>query len=168
MEIKLIVDNNVGKLARWLRMMGYDTLLFKQKNDSKMIKTALHENRVILTRDTQLMKRRVITSGKLKAMLITQDDPKAQLQETAANLNLSYFFSPFSLCLECNHRLIPRDKEEVRNLVPPYVFKTQNQYMECPVCHRIYWQGTHWQAMTRELKILQGGTIEIVTPNELI
>lgn len=168
MEIKFIVDNNVGKLARWLRMMGYDTLLFKQKNDSKMIKIALHENRVILTRDTQLMKRRVITSGKLKAVLITQDDPKAQLQETAANLNLSYSFSPFSLCLECNQRLIPRDKEELRNLVPPHVFKTQNQYMECPVCHRIYWQGTHWQAMTRELKILQGGTIEIVTPNELI
>ncbi|MBN2187514.1 MAG: Mut7-C RNAse domain-containing protein [Dehalococcoidia bacterium] len=157
MEIKFIVDNNVGKLARWLRMMGYDTLLFKKKNDSKMIRIALRENRVILTKDTQLMKRRVITSGKLKAVLITQNDPKAQLQATVGNLNLSYFFSPFSLCLECNQRLMPRDKKEVQNSVPPYVFKTQNQYMECPVCHRIYWQGTHWQAMTRELKILQKG-----------
>jgi len=154
METRFIVDNNVGKLARWLRMMGYDTLLFKQKDDSKMIKIALNENRVILTRDAQLMKRRLVTNGKLKAMLIKQDDPKAQLQETVKNLNLSYLLRPFSLCLECNQPLIPRDKEEVQNLVPPHVFETQTQYMECPLCHRLYWQGTHWQAMIKELKKL--------------
>ena len=152
MEIKFIADNNVGKLAKWLRIIGYDTLLFKQKDDGKMIKIALKENRVILTKDTQLMKRRLVADGKLKAMLIEQDDPKAQLQETVKILNLSSHFRPFSLCLECNHMLIPRNKEEVENSVPPYVFKTQNQYTECPVCHRIYWQGTHWQAMVKELK----------------
>lgn len=134
--------------------MGYNTLLFKQKDDSQMIKIALNEKRVILTRDTQLMKRRLVTDGKLKAMLITQDDPKAQLQEAVKNLNLDYLFRPFSLCLECNQPLIPRDKEKVQNLVPPYVFKTQNQYMKCPLCHRIYWQGTHWQAMIKELREL--------------
>ena len=154
MEIRFIVDNNVGKLARWLRMMGYDTLLFKQKDDSKMIKIALNENRVILTRDAQLMKRRLVTNGKLKAILIKQSDPKAQLQETVKNLNLSYLLRPFSLCLECNQPLISRDKEEVQNLVPPHVFETQTQYMECPQCHRLYWQGTHWQAMIKELKKL--------------
>ena len=154
MEIRFIADNNVGKLARWLRVMGYDTLLFKQKDDNKMIKIALSEDRVILTRDAQLMKRRLVTDGKLKAMIITQDSPREQLQETVKKLNLSYHFNPFSLCLECNHALIPRSKEEMQNLVPPCVFKTQNQYMECPVCHRIYWQGTHWQAMIKELKNL--------------
>jgi len=158
MGIKFIVDNNVAKLARWLRVMGYDTLLFKQKDEDKMIKIALHEDRMILTRDTQLMKRRLVTNGKLKAMLITQDDPKAQLQETVRKLNLSYHFKPFSLCLECNQTLIPRSKEEVQNLVPPCVFKTQNQYTECPVCHHIYWQGTHWQAMIKELKNLEEAT----------
>ena len=154
MEIKFIADNNVGKLARWLRVIGYDTLLFKQKNDNKMIKIALSEDRIILTRDTQLMKRRLVTNGKLKAMIIKQDDPKEQLQETVKKLNLSYHFKPFSLCLECNQALILRSKEEVLNLVPPHVFKTQNQYMECPACHRIYWQGTHWQAMIKELENL--------------
>ena len=157
MEIKFIADNNVGKLARWLRVVGYDTLLFKQKDDTKLIKIALSQGRVILTRDTQLMKRRLVTNGKLKAMIITQDDPKEQLQETVKKLNLSYHFKPFSLCLECNQALIPRSKEEVKNLVPPYVFKTQNQYVECPVCHRIYWQGTHWQAMIKELNALCQG-----------
>jgi uncharacterized protein with PIN domain len=156
MEIKFIADNNVGKLARWLRVMGYDTLLFRQKDDDEMIKIALSENRVILTKDAQLMKRRLVTNGKLKAMIIEQDDPATQLREAVKNLSLSYHFKPFSLCLECNHPLMPRTKEEVQNLVPPYVFKTQNEYMECPTCHRIYWQGTHWQAMVKQLRNLQG------------
>lgn len=157
MEIKFIVDNNVGKLARWLRMIGYDTLVFKEKDDARMIKIALSDHRVILTRDTQFMRRRLVTNGKLKAILIMQDNPKVQLQEITKTLDLNYHFRPFSLCLECNQQLIPRGKEEVQNLVPPYVFKTQNQYMECPVCHRVYWQGTHWQAMAEELKNLAEG-----------
>jgi uncharacterized protein with PIN domain len=155
MEVKFIADNNVGKLARWLRLIGYDTLLFKLKNDSQMIKTALSENRVILTKDTQFMKRRLVTNGKLKTTLIRQDDPKLQVQEVVKTLNLNYHFKPFSLCLECNRALIARDKEEVQDLVPARVFETQTQYTQCPSCHRIYWQGTHWQAMVQKLQDLQ-------------
>jgi len=154
MGITFIVDNNVGKLARWLRVIGYDTLLFKEKDDSKMIELALNEGRVILTRDTQITKRRLVTDGKLKAILIKHDKPKAQLRETVKALNLNYYFRPFSLCLECNQMLIPRSREEVQNLVPPRVFETQEQYMECPSCRRIYWQGTHWRAMVKELREL--------------
>jgi len=106
MEVKFIADNNVGKLARWLRLIGYDTLLFKQKNDGQMIKTALSEDRVILTKDSQFMKRRLVTSSKLKAILIKRDDPKLQVQEVVQTLNLNYHFKPFSLCLECNQVLI--------------------------------------------------------------
>jgi uncharacterized protein with PIN domain len=155
MEVKFIADNNVGKLARWLRLIGYDTLLFKLKDDSQMIKTALSENRVILTKDTQFMKRRLVTNGKLKTTLIRQDDPKLQVQEVVKTLNLNYHFKPFSLCLECNRALIARDKEEVQNLVPARVLETQTQYTQCPSCHRIYWQGTHWQAMVQKLQDLQ-------------
>jgi len=154
MEIKFIADNNVGKLAKWLRVVGYDTLLFKEKDDVKMIEIAFSEGRAILTKDAQIIKRRLVTDGKLKAILIRHDDPKAQLRETVKTLNLNYHFRPFSLCLECNQMLIPRSKEEVQDLVPTHVFKTQEQYMECPSCHRIYWQGTHWQAMARELREL--------------
>lgn len=154
MEIKFIADGNVGKLARWLRVIGYDTLLFKEKNDRKMIEIALKEGRVMLTKNSQIMKRRLVTNGKLKAIHIKHDEPKAQLQETVKTLNLDYHFKPFSLCLVCNQKLVPRSKEEVRNLVPPRVFKIQEQYMECPLCHRIYWHGTHWQAMVKELRNL--------------
>ena len=155
MEIKFIADNNVGKLARWLRLIGYDTLLFKPKDDARMIKTALSDDRVVLTKDTQLMERRLVTNGELKAILIRHDDPKTQIQEVVKALNLNYHFKPFSLCLECNQTLVPRGKEEVQSLVPPHVFETQTQYTECPACHRIYWQATHWQAMVKKLQDLQ-------------
>jgi len=67
-------------------------------------------------------------------------------------LNLDYHFNPFSLCLRCNQKLVRRDKEEMRDLVPPRVFEIQEQYTECPSCRRIYWHGTHWQAMVGELE----------------
>jgi uncharacterized protein with PIN domain len=151
-EIKFIVDNNVGKLAKWLRIMGYDAVLFSGDDDGKMVKIALAENRVILTKDNQLMKRRLVTSGRLKAVLIKDDDVELQLRQVVKTLNLDFHYKPFSVCLECNRRLQKKNKDEVRELVPPCVFKTHDLYMECPSCHRLYWRGTHWQAMTRELE----------------
>lgn len=152
MEVKFIVDNNVGKLAKWLRIMGYDALLFTAKDDGEMIKIALSQDRVVLTKDTQVMKRWLVTSGRLKAILIEDDNPKVQLRQLVDVLNLDCQFRPFSLCLECNEKLVERGRDEVRDLVPPYVFKTQSQYMQCPLCHRVYWRGTHWQAMSKELE----------------
>lgn len=148
---RFIVDHNVGKLAKWLRMMGYDTLFFNGSDDSAMIAAALAEGRVILTRDTGIIKRRLVTSGKLKAVLLTSYEPALQMKQVIAALNLDIYFRPFSTCMECNGILVKRSREQVRERVPPYVFKTQNQYMECPACHRIYWRGTHWQAMKRKL-----------------
>ena len=151
-NLKFIVDNNVGKLAKWLRIMGYDTLFFNGSNDSRMVAIALAEERVILTRDTQIMKRRVVTSGRLKAILIQNDEPEQQMHQVIDSLHLDWRSKPFTICLECNQPLIEKSKQQVKDLVPPYVFQTQNQYMECPKCHRIYWRGTHWQAMTEKMK----------------
>ncbi len=148
---KFIVDNNVGKLAKWLRMMGYDTLFFNGSNDSRMIAIALAEGRVVLTKDTQIMKRGVITKGRLKAILPQSDEPELQMRQVIDSLNLDCQFKPFSICLECNQPLEEKSKERVEGLVPPYVFQTQNQYMQCPGCHRIYWRGTHWQRMREKL-----------------
>ncbi len=155
--LRFIVDHNVGKLARWLRMMGYDTLFFNGDDDSRMVAIALREGRVILTRDTQIMKRGVVTSGRLKAILIEWEKPEQQIRQVMKSLNLDCQLEPFSLCLECNQPLEERSKEEVKDRVPPYVFQTQEQYMECPACHRIYWRGTHWQEMTRKLEELGKG-----------
>jgi len=157
-EIKFIADNNVGKLAKLLRMLGYDTLFFSQRDDNEMIRIALKESRVILTRDTQIMERRLVQDGKLKVILIRQDNPKVQLHETIRTLNLQYF-RPFSLCLECNQALISRRKEDVQNLVPVRVLNRQSRYTECPLCHRIYWEGTHWQAMVKKLEDVGMGNV---------
>ena len=137
--------------------MGYDTLFFDGSDDSRMIATALAEGRVILTKDTQIMRRRVVTQGQLKAILIKSDEPEQQMRQVIDTLNLDCQFGPFTICLECNQPLLERSKEEVKELVPPHVFQTQNQYVECPTCHRIYWRGTHWQAMTKKLKKFMNG-----------
>jgi uncharacterized protein with PIN domain len=158
METRFIADNNVGKLARWLRLIGYDTVLLRQKDDAQMIKMALADNRVILTKDAQFTKRRLVTSGTLKTVHIEQDDPEVQVRAVVETLSLDYGFKPFSRCLECNRALVARDKEEVKALIPAHVFETQTQYTQCPACHRIYWPGTHWRAMGKKLKDLQAGT----------
>ena len=147
-----IVDHNVGKLTRYLRMMGYDAVFFNGEHDGQMVAIARREGRIILTKDTQVMRRRVITQGEVRALLIKGDRPQAQLKQVIAAFHLNPRLDPFSRCLECNQPLIERSQAEVKDRVPPYVFQTQSQYMECSACHRIYWRGTHWTAMTQMLK----------------
>jgi len=157
MRPKFIVDTNVGRLARWLRMMGYDTLFINEIDDKGLVSIGLKEKRVVVTKDTHIMERRVVTSGKLKVLLVRGDDTKAQLRQVVKAMNLDPESNQFTLCLECNQPLIRRKKAEVKDLVPPYVFQMQSQYVQCPSCHRIYWQGTHWQRMKRELETLMEG-----------
>ena len=151
MEARFIVDTNVGKLAKWLRIMGYDTLFINGIDDARLIDIALREGRVVLTKDTHIMRRRVVVRGQLKAILIKDDGVKEQLSQVVETLNLDSRIKAFSRCIECNQPLVTKEREEIRDLVPPYVFQTQNQYMQCPTCHRIYWRGTHWDRMNSEL-----------------
>lgn len=150
--MKFLVDSNVGRLARWLRIAGFDTLFINGIDDNRLVRIALSEGRVLLTKDTQIMKRRLVTSGRLKVILIESDEVKAQLHQVVKTLNLSNQLRPFTICLECNQPLVPKEREEIKGLVPPYVYQTKTQYMQCPNCQRIYWQGTHWQRMSKELE----------------
>lgn len=135
-------------------MMGYDSVFFNGDDDSKMVKQALAEGRIILTRDTGMMRRRAISGGRVKAVLIESEEPERQMQQLINVIDLKGQSRPFSLCLECNQPLEGRSREEVAGRVPPYVYRTQTQYMECPDCHRIYWRGTHWEAMARKIEKL--------------
>ena len=132
-------------------MMGYDTIFFNGDDDGQMVATAQKENRVILTKDTQVMKRKVIIGGRVKAILITDDRPEVQIRQVISTLNLDPQFKPFTICLECNRLLKEISREQVKDRVPEHVFRTQSQYMECPGCHRVYWRGTHWRVMTDKL-----------------
>jgi uncharacterized protein with PIN domain len=157
-ELRFIIDHNVGKLVRWLRMLGFDSLFFNREDDSDMVKQALAEGRIILTRDTGIMKRRVIIQRRLKAILIKSEEPEKQIRQLMAELDIRDRSRPFTLCLECNRPLVARIPTEVRDRVPPYVYKTQTKYVECPACHRVYWRGTHWAAMLHKLENLTGQT----------
>ena len=151
-DLRFIVDLNVGRLARWLRMMGYATLLFDHGEDYRMIRIALDQARIIITRDTRIMERRVITSGRLRAILVNGDRPEEQMHQ---------------MMEQCNQPLVARSKEDVADRVPPYVFQTQEQFVECPACRRVFWKGTHWQAMTRKLRrFIQGQPGQSTGPGE--
>lgn len=152
---RFIVDANVGRLAKWLRMMGYDALLFRGEDDGEMVMAAKAEGRIILTRDTKVVQRRPVASGKVRAVLLVNEDPEEQLREVVRSLGLRWRMAPFTVCVEDNQRLEPRSREELRGALPAYVYRTQEQYMQCPACGRIYWRGTHWKAMEDRLRRLE-------------
>jgi uncharacterized protein with PIN domain len=153
-ELRFIVDENVGKLARWLRMMGYDSVFFTGEDDSQMVRQAIGEDRILLTRDTGIMKRRVVSTGRLKAILFTSEEPEQQMRQLMVAFNLKEQSHPFTICLECNQPLEEVAPADVKDRVPPYVYKTQTRYVECPACRRVYWRGTHWAAMLHRLEKL--------------
>ena len=152
---RFIVDANVGRLARWLRIMGYDALFLPGVEDADLVRLALAEGRAILTRDRLVMRRRAIASGRVSALLIGGDRLGEQLRQVveAYGLNAS---GGFSRCVECNEPLVTVERGEARGRVPDYVFATQETFVECPSCTRLYWRGTHWRNMVRELATVGG------------
>jgi uncharacterized protein with PIN domain len=152
--MKFIVDHNVGKLVKWLRMLGYDTEFFTGDDDWRMVITALRQDRILLTKDSGIMKMGVVSGGKVRAVFIESDNAEEQIRQVSSTVDLDFHTGLFTRCMECNSLLERRSIDEVKDRVPPYVFKTQDEYMECPSCRRIYWKGTHWLAMNDKLRNL--------------
>lgn len=152
-----MVDSNAGKLSRWLRLIGYDTEYFSAGPDKEMIDRARSEDRIVLTRDTRILRRRAIVNGQVKALLLKDDDPENQLKQVVNAFNLDYSHKPLSLCLECNRTLVAVTPQEAHDLVPPHVFQAHKEFFRCPVCRRIYWAGSHKRSMEAKLKKLMHG-----------
>jgi len=155
-----IIDQNVGKLAKLMRLLGFDSFFFTGENDSQMVNLALFEKRIILTRDTHILERRLVTKKRVRAILIKTDKPELQITQVVQELGLQNQLLPFTLCLECNRPLRPIAKDLISARVPPYVFQTQNEFVECPGCLRVFWKGTHWNAMLQRLNKLAGNLEE--------
>ena len=154
--LRFIVDVNVGRLVTWLRAMGYDTLYIPQIEDNDLIRIAYKEGRTVVTRDTHLAERRLVTTGRLNLVLIRDHDLEGQIRQLAQDLALTSD-SAFSLCLRCNETLTSLPREEARPRVPDYVYRTQKGFEECAQCRRVYWRGTHWSNMRKDLaRILEG------------
>jgi len=149
---RFVADGNVGRLARRLRMLGFDALFAHPIADDELVAIAAREGRVLLTRDTYIFHRRVVFDGEVRALLITKDDVREQLRQVIRALNLRPPFAVFSRCLECNEPLAPATREEVASEVPPYILRTQPAFTRCPRCRRVYWAGTHREHMLREVE----------------
>jgi uncharacterized protein with PIN domain len=148
LQKKFIADEMVGKLARLMRMLGFDTLYFKQIEDSDLIDISLKEKRTIVTRDTKLIERVMVQDY----ILVEDDNPKRQLIEFLNKSRLQPDDSNFlNRCLECN--AIPEHipKEKIKDQVWPYTFQTHEEFKICPECRRVYWEGDHVKAMRKKL-----------------
>lgn len=152
METRFFADAMLGKLARWMRTLGYDVLYETGIDDTELLLKAAEEGRIVLTRDTLLMKRRL---AKGRAVFIESGDLSGQLRQVAEMFPIEKD-KLLTRCLRCNALLSRVAKEAVKEKVPSYVFSTQNEFSICPACNRVYWGATHRERMLEELKRLLG------------
>ena len=137
---KFIVTGEVGRLARWLRLLGFDCIFFDRQKKKDLIIESLREDRIILTRETRLSR----FSG-VRMVHIESDFVEKQLVQVMRNLRLKVDRKRmFTRCVECNTLTVKAQKEKIKSKVPPYVYKTQTEFMRCPNCEKIYWKGTHF------------------------
>ncbi|MGH7962818.1 MAG: Mut7-C RNAse domain-containing protein [Candidatus Binatia bacterium] len=149
---RFLADRMLGKLARWLRILGYDTAYLPQLSPEGVMREGRRQGRVILTRDTRLLRRK----GMPPFVFVHSDRFREQLRQVVDTLQLAPLPSPalFSRCIKCNRVLEEVAKDEVREQVPEYVWQTQIEFHRCPECHRLYWGATHRDHVREELRRL--------------
>lgn len=145
---RFVLDVHLGKLAKALRMLGFDTLYSNSYDDSSLCRISHDHHRIILTRDRELLKRSMISHG----YCLRSDQPMEQLLEVLRRFDLRKKIRPFSRCLRCNSLLQDIDREQAAASVPEYVQRTCDRYKTCPKCGRIYWRGSHWEHMKSVLE----------------
>lgn len=144
----------LGRLARWLRTLEYDTAYEKVVTDDTLIERVLAEHRWLLTRDRNLAQRKVLQD---RHTLIVSDRLQDQLRQLQSelSLNLDLTDSTASRCASCNSLLAEISREEAACKVPSYVASLQPRFVQCPSCERIYWPGTHWTHLLASLQELR-------------
>lgn len=147
--MKFVADKMLGKLAKWLRIIGQDVTYGPHLSGYGLIRAARREGRLILTRDRSVAKK-----SPPEYLMIQSDRFRDQLKQVVQACRLDPVKNPFTQCLECNTLLDPIPKNSVQGKVPPYVFSTQERFSFCRKCQRIYWPATHQQRMLEELKTL--------------
>jgi uncharacterized protein len=151
-ETKFLLDAHLGKLAAYLRMLGFDAAYDNTAADAELVRAASEQQRILLTRDRGLLKQTALTHG----YLVRQTNSRRQLAEILARFDLARSAQPFTRCMTCNGVLQPVAKEQVRPLLPPraVVFET---FRRCTGCGRIYWKGSHYRRMRGWIEELTGG-----------
>ncbi len=141
MSVRFLVTEECGRLARWLRLMGYDTAIGPTKSLTELYRWAYNEGRIVVTRN-----RKVGASCLFRVIQLTSTERDAQLRQITQELRLPVHEAQFfSRCDVCNVPVQPIAKTQVKDRVPPYVYTHQEAFHACPSCQRIYWAATHWQ-----------------------
>ncbi len=147
--MKFICDDNLGRLAKWLRTLGYDTLFYPTISDQELVKKALDEGRTILTRDNDLIGMKSVQDY----LLITSDQHLEQLKQVIKHFKLKKDEEKlFTRCLVCNTLLEEIEKEKIKDRLYPYVYKTQDHFVHCSSCDKIFWPATHIEHIKEKLR----------------
>lgn len=134
-----VADGHLGRLAAYLRMLGFDTWYERYADDALLAFVSAKEHRVLLTRDVGLLKRREVDQG----FCVRCDKPHEQLRQVTRRFGLNSHFAPFTRCMACNGSLHPVQKREVQDLLPPHTRETKDEFSRCRSCGKIYWRGSH-------------------------
>ena len=156
--MKFVVDCMLGKLAKWLKILGFDSRFFSRIEDEELLSVAAQEERVLLTRDNGLMQR--AAKADVQALFVEHEDWRQQLTQVLDAFELRDKIRPYSRCVECNQALKKISRDKAKNLVTPFVLETASGFALCPQCHRAYWQGTHHQEMEYTIEQLLENEIE--------
>lgn len=151
-----LADPPLGKLAKWLRVMGYNTLYFRRADPNLLMEKAQGEGRVVLTRSIDLRNR--LVDARLSHLFIQSDHLPDQLRQVDAAFPLLAAARPFTRCLACNEKLQAVSKEATEGRVPDFVYQTHEAFVECPCCQKIYWPGTHHRRMEEKVRAWLGPT----------
>ncbi|HEX9022616.1 MAG TPA: Mut7-C RNAse domain-containing protein [Geobacteraceae bacterium] len=151
-----MADAMLGKLARWLRILGCDVEYFPEIDDTELVERALKSGRLILTRDILLTRRR---KARENHFFVTGDHFRDQLRQVVEHFAIDPGGRFLTRCLRCNAVLEEMEREAAAGRVPPYVHATQREFRICPSCGRIYWQGTHRERMVKETEEMLGRRI---------
>ncbi len=142
-RLRFIADAHLGGLARFLRMLGFDTRYDNAFYDSEVRRIAAGEDRIVLTRDRALLKCADVTHG----CFVHARKPEEQIREIVQRLQLEHEARPFTLCLTCNAPLEPVAKSAVVDRIPPKAAEFYERFSTCRVCNGIFWEGSHWKRM---------------------
>jgi uncharacterized protein with PIN domain len=145
---RFLADTNLGKLARYLRMSGFDTAYIREQSDKEIISQMLGEQRALLSRDRKLLMHKVIEYGYLPR----SDDPAEQLREVCRRFDLFDDVNPFSRCPNCNGLLQSVSKEDVIDQLEPLTKRHFDTFSQCPDCGQIYWSGSHRRRLDPRVK----------------
>ena len=142
--VRFVLDEHLGRLARYLRLLGFDAWWRPGTDDGELARRSAGEERVLLTRDRGLLKRGAVTLG----AYVRETDPRRQVLEVLRRFDLAGDLEPFTRCLVCNGLLEPAGRAEVAGRVPPAVGRSQARFSTCPDCSRVYWEGSHYERLS--------------------